>query len=285
MHLHKLKSNTFNEAGGDKVQIKKVDNKNEKRYVEFISNENLWECLIYLREGYKLAYSRKGVEDFLKNNIDSIKLIFDNFALNESPNEWIKQELKRQSDRTISNYIGNFNEMLISKINDYVQLENGQSVDVMSPSEKIGLEIKNKHNTAKGSDRVVIFNNLLKAIEDPNSPIEECYYVRINDNDSQMKPWVFTHKGKVYQHDRIFIASADTFLAKITGRPEAFKELLIGLIEANKDYNKMQEANLSNEQDIFSNLQGGEYTQLNEEDFINQLLSDNHKEYIGFNQS
>lgn len=252
-------------------------------YVNFISDEDFMACIEYLYEGYRVAYTNKDMKSFIKNKIDPVKWITDSSFLRLSMSENIKRELVRQADRAVSNRIGLFHERLIGTLQGYHQMPIGEGIDVQSDNRTIAVEVKNKHNTVKGSDQITIFNGLSQAIEDEKSPIKEGYYVRIWDTHSRIEPWVLTHKKKVYKHDNIFIASADQFYWKLTGEKDAFSQIMTALPRAAKDFvDSLQDAHDNALQSQPDTAFADDYSLMNDEQQLQALIHENFKHYVGF---
>lgn len=252
-------------------------------YVDFISDEDFMACIAYLYEGYRVAYTNKDMKSFIKNKIDPVKLISDGSFLRLSMSETIKRELVRQADRAVSNRIGLFHERLIGTLQGYHQLPIGEGVDVQSDSRTIAVEVKNKHNTVKGSDQITIFNGLLQAVEDEKSPIKEGYYVRIWDTRSRIEPWVLKHKKKVYTHENIFIASADQFYWKLTGEKDAFSQIMTALPIAMSDYvETLHKDHASVLQAQPDTAFADDYSLMNDDQQLQALIHENFKHYVGF---
>lgn len=256
----------------------------KNKYVSYMSDKVFMEHVAFIVEGYFRAYGNKTSKDLFKNQLDATQLRLDFELLNLTAYEVIQREIIRQAERATANLRGEFQERLMGSLPGLYQLPKGQGIDVMSKDQKIAIEVKNKHNTVKGSDLIDIFKTLRDLIDDPNSPVEEGYFVRIEDKKSQLKPWVFTHKGEVYEHENIFIASADQFYSKMTGSSTAFAELDYALAIAIKDYTKKAGLDLSSLQPTPDTILKGEYTNLTDEEAIQKLIDESHSHYEGYNQ-
>lgn len=255
----------------------------QNTYVNFISDKDFISCIDYLYEGYRIAYTNKDLKTFIKNKIDPVKAIADCAFLGLTMGEYIQREIIRQADRAVSNRIGLFHEKLIGTLQGYHQLPIGSGFDVQSDNQAIGVEVKNKHNTVKGSDQITIFKGLLAAINDKENPIQEGYYVRIADTRSRIEPWTLKHKGKVYEDERIFIASADQFYWKLTGEKDAFKQVIEALPTAMVDYLSKAGRSLSvGTQPQSETPLTDDYSLMNDEEQLQALIQENFKHYLGF---
>lgn len=247
-----------------------------------MSDKVFLEHVAFVVDGYFRAYANKTAKDLFKNQLDATQLRLDFELLNLTAYQVIQLEIIRQAGRATANLRGEFHERMLGSLPGFYQLPKGQGVDVMSNNQKIAIEVKNKHNTVKGSDQIVLFKTLRDLIDNPNSPIEEGYFVRIEDKESRIKPWTLTHKNKLYKHEKIFIASADQFYSKVTGQPTAFAEIDEALIEAIKDYTKQAGLHLSNVQIRPETILDEEYARLTDREAIRKLIEDSHSHYQGY---
>ena len=205
-------------------------------YVEFISDSDLIWCIDKLYQGYKRALGSKDLKAFLTNRIDPIKFMFDAKVLDMDMEEYLQREVIRQVDKTISNYIGDFHEDILGKIDGYEALPVGNGIDLRSDDGKLVAEIKNKHNTVKGENLPDIFKKLQNMVKEDSNDVEKAYFVRIIDSTSRHNKWSLTSKGQLYEDEAVFITSGDRFYEEITGRPNAFSELCSILPRAFNDY-------------------------------------------------
>lgn len=118
------------------------------KYLTFISDEDLFECIGFLYKKYKNTSENMNLEKFYKNKLDPIKFSLDIEFKGISQKQKIIEEIYRQQDKTISNHIGKFHELLISKINGFKLSDGGH--DIENKQCAVFAEIKNKHNTIKG---------------------------------------------------------------------------------------------------------------------------------------
>ena len=218
-------------------------------YLEFISDEDLFECISDMFKTYEKEYTKMTFETLTKNKIDPIKMFFDIRMRNLNEKDWVLGEIARQVDRTISNEIGNFHEKIISKIEPVkgrskliLDKEKKYSIDLYSAALDMFVEVKNKHNTLKGEDRKSVFNKLAFLADKYQNSI--CYLVTIVDHVSKNRPWSFeaTYQGEksLFSHSRVKEITADEFYFLLTGNQYAFKELCEKLPEAIDDFLKEQ---------------------------------------------
>ncbi|MES2732024.1 MAG: Eco47II family restriction endonuclease, partial [Bacteroidota bacterium] len=116
------------------------------KYVNFISDEHLLECIGNLHKSYLKAKNNINKKEFYRNKIDIIKLTFDGKLNNISEEALIQSEILRQIDKSINNSIGTFHEQILGGIEGY-QIGNFSGFDIKANDDSLFAEIKNKHNT------------------------------------------------------------------------------------------------------------------------------------------
>ena len=85
-------------------------------YLSFISDEDLLQCIAELHNTYEQCQRAFTTTDFYKNKVDPIKFQFDMAFNGINDNDYIKAEITRQVDKTISNAIGDFHQRLLGCI-------------------------------------------------------------------------------------------------------------------------------------------------------------------------
>lgn len=224
---------------------------NNYSYVDFISDEDLFECIQFVYEKYQKEIKKITYEDFVKNKLDPFKMFFDFRMRGLSEEEWVLGEITRQLDRSIANEIGKFHEKIISKIGGLIlDKKNESGVDLYNLERTVFVEVKNKHNTVKGEDKKHVFKkleSLANRFENAN-----CYYVTISNTSSLNRPWTFSGKVNgedvIFSHPRVYEVTADEFYHLLTGNPYAFKELCEKLPEAIDDFLKKQNPVILNQE-------------------------------------
>jgi len=255
-------------------------------YLDFINDEDLFECIGNLYKGYKKALISKDIKAFFKERVDPIKFIFDSKIQNISMEEYIGKEILRQTDKSISNYIGTFHEELLGKIQGYSNLAVGGGIDLKSDDGLMVAEIKNKHNTVKGENRPDIFKKLERYIDNDNSD-SIGYYVKIIDRKSQNTKWVFKAKEYDYNNEQIYQISGDQFYELVTKDPSAFAKLCSVMPSALNAYiEKLPEEEVINIEDATVVEEIKRKTGLenpNDEDLLTTIFKINFATYTGFN--
>lgn len=96
--------------------------------------------------------------DLYKNVVDPFSALFDSFASELDLNSWLNKESSRQIQKSLQNRIGEFHQNILGNCHGWVVVDS--VVDIKSDAKRIVAEIKNKHNTTKGSDKKVLYENL-----------------------------------------------------------------------------------------------------------------------------
>ena len=260
-------------------------------YLEFISNEDLYECIGTLYEEYRKALQEKGIREFFKNRVDPLRLKMDSLIMGISFESILESEVLRQTEKTISNAIGTFQEKLIGKIQGYEHVSVGGRIDIKSEDNKIIAEIKNKHNTLKGENNKDLFNKLERELEYTYKGYT-AYYVRIIDTKSRDEEWKFTSKAendkekkKIYHNENIKRISGDKFYQLITGDKHAFKKLITVLPKAVEDYiSKLPDEDVIKHEDATAVSEIKKLATINKRSLFDQVVASNFYNYDSFKE-
>src|SRR3989344_6380308 len=194
----------------------------------FISNEKLY------TEVKKVIDSSRGAlikneRQFYKNSVDPFSALFDALWQNITLTRWLKQEKFRQNQKTLQNYIGDFHQEILGSFDGWISLGKGNVVDIKNDKKRIIAEVKNKHNTTKGSDRVVIYDNLSRQLES-NYKGYVGYHVEVIPKNKKVYNNPFTppdHSTATRRpkNESIRVVDGKSFYALATGDKDAMKKL------------------------------------------------------------
>ena len=95
----------------------------KNKYVDFISDEHLLNCIANLHKAYLKAKNNITKKNFYSNKIDTIKLTFDAQFNDIKQESLIQAEILRQIDKSINNSIGTFHEQILGGIQKAFKLE------------------------------------------------------------------------------------------------------------------------------------------------------------------
>lgn len=250
----------------------------ENKYVNFISDKHLIECIATLHNSYLKAKNNVTKKQFYSNKVDSIKLSFDS-AFNEIDEEsLIQAEILRQIDKSINNSIGTFHEQVLSGIQGF---EGGYlcGFDIKATDETVFADIKNKHNTMNSSSAEALFQKLARYANDYKKA--KCYWVQILAKGSFTDLWRGDINGKEYSHSRVFKISGDQFYALLSGQQDAFLQLYKALPNAIKDYlGAMEPAENVAENSAIEEIK--EEIGESQRSILDQITFENYGYYLGF---
>ncbi|MFP3155080.1 Eco47II family restriction endonuclease [Lachnospiraceae bacterium ZAX-1] len=203
-------------------------------YLKFIADEKLLNALDILYATYVKSFSDKTLDELNKNIMDPFKFQFDTIFLNErNPINTLKNEIFRQSDKSISNAIGLFHQKILGSIDGFVETPT-LPCDVKKCDDTMFVEVKNKHNTMNVRSAAGVYEELEGLAK--SNPKAMCYLVEIISKKSSDEVWQQTINEKKMEHPRIHKISADKFYELATGDKDAFKQLCEALPAATSDF-------------------------------------------------
>ncbi|MGL5750128.1 MAG: Eco47II family restriction endonuclease [Paraclostridium sp.] len=254
------------------------------KYLDFISDDKLMECIEFLYEKYTHVAESMDLKKFHKNKLDPIKFSFDMAFKGITEEQKILEEIYRQQDKSISNHIGKFHEKVIANIDGFSLVNNG--LDIAKDDKTIFVEVKNKHNTIKGEDKKNVHKKL-QDIADEN-PDAVCYVVHIIGKDSYNRTWEFTsgkgNKKKEYCDERVREITADKFYEIATGKKDAFYQLCKVIPLAIDDYIKLNNIEAGNMDKSYSDIYEKikKQAEKNEITVINEIYRNTFEDDLGF---
>jgi hypothetical protein len=250
------------------------------RYVNFITDEHLIECIGNLHDAFLRAKNNITKANFYSNKVDTIKLTFDAKFNNVDEEKLIQSELFRQIDKSINNSIGTFHEQILGGIKGY-EIGELSGYDIKAIDDTLFAEIKNKHNTMNSSAAEALFQKLSRFADDHKKA--KCYWVQILAKGSFCELWKGDINGKEYSHSRVYKISGDHFYALLSGQDDAMLQLYKALPRAIDDYLKAAtqgEAQVDNSalEEIKSE------TRNSKRSVLDQITFENYSYYLGFDQ-
>jgi hypothetical protein len=252
----------------------------KNKYVNFISDEHLLECIGNLHKSYLKAKNNITKKNFYSNKVDTIKLTFDANFNDIDEESLIQSEILRQIDKSINNSIGTFHEQILGGIKGY-QAGNLSGYDIKAEDDTLFADIKNKHNTMNSSAAEALFQKLARYANDYKKA--KCYWVQILAKGSFCDLWTGEINGKEYTHSRVYKISGDQFYALLSGQDDALFELYKALPVAIKEYLKTFDHN----QEIVENSALDEIklkTQNSKRSILDQITFENYSYFLGFDK-
>lgn len=149
-------------------------------YLHFISDEKLESIVSHLLKKGSDSI-RKTHKSFARNVIDPFSVLFEMGTFDIDIIQWEHNEKMRQAQKSLSNHIGDFHQQLLGAFAGWECLPSGEIIDVICHEKKIIAEIKNKHNTLKGSDRAAMYYKLEELVMKKGHKYKDylAYYVEI----------------------------------------------------------------------------------------------------------
>jgi hypothetical protein len=188
----------------------------------------------------------KADKEFDRNVIDPFAVLFEMSGFGVDEPSWLAGEKNRQAQKTLQNHVGTFHQAILGMMAGWQDLGTGSVVDVVSTEKKIIAEVKNKHNTVKGSDKVKVYDQMETLVMTKGHQYKDftAYYVEIIPKSGSRYDQPFTPpdsaKGQPRRANPL-IRQIDgySFYALATGVPNALEQLFTALpdvIEGCSDY-------------------------------------------------
>lgn len=189
----------------------------KNKYVDFVSDDHFLKCVKHVCKGYY----KKGNLD--KNGLDIFKAIFDVLNYETSYKEWEKGEEVRQTDKTVTNKIGEFHQKLLGGVDGWEDLGVGHKlrIDLKNKSNTIFVELKNKHNTVTFGKLRDLFDILKNVVDKYPKAIAYYAYIIPAKPGSGEKVWKTSHREP---NPRIIEAWGKRIYEVVTGDSESLKK-------------------------------------------------------------
>ena len=177
--------------------------------------------------------SEDAEKNIYSNVVDPFSAVFDSLRQNMTLAQWLLQEKARQIQKTMQNAVGTFHQDVIGFMPGWKNLGVGHVVDVENRQKKIIAEIKNKHNTTKGTDKKAIYDNLKSALSKKEYARYVAYYVEVvpkRGRNGCRYDKVFTPPDNVTgkqrpANDKIHVIDGYSFYGIASGDADALKKL------------------------------------------------------------
>lgn len=210
-------------------------------YVSFISDERFKEIvneLLAIGDAAKV----KATEEFDRNVIDPFSMLMEMASFDMNFEEWVKSEKSRQVQKSLSNDIGLLHQKILGSVKGWKDLKTGNVVDLVNDDSQIIAEVKNKHNTVKGSDKVGTYKELESLIMPKTSIYKgfKAYYVEIipSTANGYEKPFTPSDKKtgtKCDPNPNIIQIDGLRFYKLVTGIDDALEQVFNALPQVIKD--------------------------------------------------
>lgn len=200
-------------------------------WLNFISDDVLAHAVKNLLD-VAVDARRKADKGFNRNVIDPFAVLFEMSGFQVDEQAWLAGEKNRQAQKTLQNHVGTFHQTILGNIPGWEDLGTGGVIDIVCPDKKIIAEIKNKHNTVTGSDKVAVYDSIEGLVMPKLQKYKDFtgYYVEVVRKSKQPYNKPFTPSDKKSGHRRPsnpLIRQIDgySFYALATGVPDALGQL------------------------------------------------------------
>jgi hypothetical protein len=210
-------------------------------YVSFIKDDDFKKIIFEILD---IAADAKKKSDtkFNDNVIDPFSVLIEIGGFDIDFDTWIISEKTRQAQKTLSNHVGLLHQKLLGCVNGWTDLGVGQLIDVVNTQRKIIAEIKNKHNTIKGSDKIGLYKELENLVMMKGHQYKDftAYYVEIVPKKADRYNICFTpsdkSKGsKCAPNDKVRQIDGASFYSLVTGIDNALEQIFQVLPNVIKD--------------------------------------------------
>lgn len=200
----------------------------KQQLLPFISNKNLYDHVGAVLKTAQQA-SNLAEEKLYSNVVDPFSALFDVLRQKITLADWMNQEKTRQIQKTMQNALGEFHQAVLGSMDGWEDLPVGHVIDVRNMGKKIIAEIKNKHNTTKGSDKKSIYDNLNSQLKAGYKGFTS-YYVEIVPKGKKPYDKPFTPSDNVTKksrtnNEKIRVIDGKSFYALASGQKDALKML------------------------------------------------------------
>src|SRR5690554_1573602 len=190
------------------------------KYVNFISDEHLLNCIENLHKAYLRAKNNISKKSFYTNKVDTIKLTFDAKFNDINEDDLIQSEILRQIDKSINNSIGTFHEQILGGIKGY-EIGNLSGFDIKANDDSLFAIFGASDLSKNISDAV--FEKLANAARVFLKA--KLYYVLLDDDSNTNEKWVIGHEEYSVSQKRVFKISLKQFYAEATKQQNAYEQL------------------------------------------------------------
>ncbi len=167
----------------------------KNKYVNFVSDEHFLKCVKWVCDAYPKKVETIDMEKLQKNVVDPFKMVFDTINKKISVEDWVKNEVIRQADKTINNRIGEFHQKLLGGVKEWTDLGTGDDskVDLKKEDDTIFIELKNKFNTTNSDSLSKVRDKLSLAVK--NNPKAIAYWAYIIEKDGSSGESIWNYLG------------------------------------------------------------------------------------------
>ena len=208
----------------------------KNKYVNFISDDHLLDCIGNLHKAYLKAKNNITKKNFYSNKVDTIKLTFDAHFNDIDEESLIQSEILRQIDKSINNSIGTFHEQILGGIKGY-QAGNLSGYDIKAKDDSLFAIFGSTYVSLSISES--IFEKLANAARVFLKA--KFYYVLLDDYSNTNQKWIIGNDEYKVSQKRVFKISLSQFYNEITKQENSLEQLYNIMPIAFKDYSSIQQ--------------------------------------------
>ena len=190
------------------------------KYVNFISDEHLLNCIENLHKSYLKAKNNVSKKSFYTNKVDTIKLTFDAKFNDINEDDLIQSEILRQIDKSINNSIGTFHEQILGGIKGY-EIGNLSGFDIKANDDSL-FAIFGASDLSKNISDAVFEKLANSARTYVNAKF---YYVQLDDVSETNEKWIIGHEEYSVSQKRVFKVFLKEFYALLAKQENALFQL------------------------------------------------------------
>lgn len=167
-----------------------------------------------------------------KNGRDVFTMLFGSMANDKPLEEWNEVLVQIQAQKSWQNSIGEFHQSILGSMHGWENLKTGEVLDIRNDERKIVAEIKNKHNTTKGNYKKMVYDDMLRFVE--QNPEFTAYYVEVIPSqgkryDVEFVPPDNATKEKRPSNSRIRKIDGYSFYELAANEKDALKQVIDAL--------------------------------------------------------
>lgn len=206
----------------------------KNKYVDFISDEHLLNCIENLHKAYLKAKNNITKKNFYSNKIDTVKLTFDAQFNAVNQENLIQAEILRQIDKSINNSIGTFHEQILGGIKGF-QVGNLSGFDIKANDDTLFAVFKFEELSKNIED--CIFEKLTKDAQIIKKA--KFYLVDFTIDANYFEKWIVGNEEYKVSHKNVYKISGWAFYDLLTQQVNSFSKLQSKLQISIQDFSKL----------------------------------------------
>ncbi len=198
----------------------------KNKYVDFIADEHLLNCIANLHKAYLKAKNNITKKNFYSNKVDTIKLTFDAQFNDINQESLIQAEILRQIDKSINNSIGTFHEQILGGIKGF-QVGNLSGFDIKANDDTLFAIFKYEELSKNIED--CIFEKLTKEAQIFKKA--KYYLVDFTIDSNYLEKWIIGNDEYKVSHKNVFKISGQSFYDLLSNTKNSIKLISDSIVE------------------------------------------------------